>query len=62
MLNCGNEFLKQDLNFHFKLDDNIPRYGSTIKNSFLGKVGIVFFGTWSLFKKDFMDCPIIPDG
>ena len=44
MLNCGNEFLKQDLNFHFKLDDNIPRYGSTIKNSFLGKVGIVFFG------------------
>ena len=62
ILHCGNEFLKQVLNFRFKLDDNVPRYGSTIKSSFLGTVAITFFGTWSLFKKDFMDCSIIPDG
>ena len=31
MLHCGNEFLKQVLNFCFKLDDILPRYGSTIK-------------------------------
>ena len=62
ILHCGNEFLKQVLNFCFKLDDNVPRYGSTIKSSFLGTVGITFFGTWSLFKKDLMDCSIIPDG
>ena len=62
MLHCGNEILKQILNFFFKLDDIVPRYGSTIKSSFLGTVGITFFGTWSLFKKDLMDCSIIPDG
>ena len=45
MLHCGNEFLMQVLNFHFKLDDIIPRYGSIIKSSFLGTVGITFFGT-----------------
>ena len=32
------------------------------KSSFLGTVGITFFGTWELFKKDFMDCFILPDG
>ena len=58
----SNEFLKHILNFHFKLDDNVARYGSTIKSSFLGTVGITFFGTWSLFKKDLMDCSIILDG
>ena len=62
MLHCGNEFLKQVLNFWFEFDDFVPRYGSTIKSSVLGTVGITFFGTWSLFKKDFMDCSIIPDG
>ena len=62
MLHCGNEILKQILNFFFKLDDIVPRYGSTIKSSFLGTVGITFFGTWSLFKKDLMHCSIIPDG
>ena len=45
ILHCGNEFLNQVLNFCFKLDDNVPRYGSTIKSSFLGTVGITFFGT-----------------
>ena len=44
-LHSSNEFLKQVLNFRFKLDDNVPRYGSTIKISFLGTVGITFFGT-----------------
>ena len=61
ILHCSNEFLKQVLNFHFKSDDGIPRYGSTINSSFLGKVGITFFGTWSLFKKDLMNYSIIPD-
>ena len=49
MLYCGNEFLKQNRNFCFKLDDIVPRYASTIKSSFLGTVGSTFFGTWSLF-------------
>ena len=40
ILRCGNEFLKQFLNFRFKLDDNVPWYGSTIKSSFLGTLGI----------------------
>ena len=62
MLHCGNEFLKQVLNVRFKVEDKVPRYGSTIKTYFLGTVGITFFRTWSLFKKDFMDCFIIPDG
>ena len=62
ILQCGNEFLKQVLNFHFKLDDNVPRYGSTTKSSFLGTVETTFFRTWSLFKNDLMDCSIIPDG
>ena len=62
MLHCGNEFLKQVLNLRFKLDGIVPRYGSTIRSFFLGTVGIIFFGTWSLFKKDFMDCSVIPDG
>ena len=48
MLDCGNEFLKQVLNFRFKLHDNVPRYGSTIKSSFLVAFGITF-GTWSFF-------------
>ena len=61
-LHCGNELLKQVLNFHFKFDDNVSRYGSTIKSFFLKTVGITFFGTCSLFKKDLMDCSIIPDG
>ena len=43
MLHCGNEILKQILNFFFKLDDIVPRYGSTIKSSYLGTVGITFF-------------------
>ena len=43
ILHSGNEFLEQILNFHFKLDDNVPRYGSTTKSSFLGTVGITFF-------------------
>ena len=60
MLDCGNQFLKQVLNFCFKLDDTVPRYGSTIKSSFLVAFGITF-GTWNFFKKDFMDCSIIPD-
>ena len=34
MLPCSNEFLKQVLNFDFNMDDNVPRYGSTIKSSF----------------------------
>ena len=62
ILHCGNELLKQVLNFCFKLDDNVLRYESPIKGSFLETVGITFFGTWSLFKKDLMDCSIIPDG
>ena len=45
MLHCGNEFLKQVLNFCFEFDDFVPRYGSTIKSSVLGTVGITFFGT-----------------
>ena len=49
MLHCGIEFLKQVLNFCFKLDDIVPRYGSTIKSSFLGTVVITIFGRWSLF-------------
>ena len=48
ILHCGNEFFNQVLNFCFKLDDNVPRYGSTIKSSFLGTVGITFFGTFLL--------------
>ena len=36
ILHCGNEFFKQVLNFCFKLDDNVLRYGSTIESSFLG--------------------------
>ena len=62
MLHCGNRFLKQVLNFCFKLDDNVPRYGGTIKSYFSGTVGITFFGTWSLSKKDFIDCFIIQYG
>ena len=31
MLHSGNEFVKQVLNFRFKLDEIVPRYGSTIK-------------------------------
>ena len=33
MLHSGNDFVKQVLNFHFKLDEIVPRYGSTIKQS-----------------------------
>ena len=62
ILHCGNEFFKQVLHFCFKSDDNVPRYGSSIKSSFLGTVGITFSRTWSLFKKDFMNRSIIPDG
>ena len=43
MLHCGIEFLKQVLNFIFKLDDSVFRYGGTIESSFLGTVGITFF-------------------
>ena len=42
ILHCGNEFLKQVLNFCFKLDDIISRYRRTIKSFFLGTVGITF--------------------
>ena len=43
MLHCGNSFLKQVLDFRFKLDDIVPRYEKSIKSSFLGTVGITFF-------------------
>ena len=36
LLHCGGEFLKQVLNFCFKVDGNVPRYGSTIKWFFSG--------------------------
>ena len=54
-LHCGNEFLKQVLNFRFTLDDKVPRYVSTIKSSFLGTVGIIRasclpVGTCSVFQ------------
>ena len=62
MLHFGNEFWKQVLNFRFKLDYIVPRYGSTTKSSFCGAAAVTFFGTWSLFKKDFKDCSIISDG
>ena len=62
ILHCGNEFLKKVLILRFKLDDNILRYGSAIKRSFLGTVGITFFRTLSFSKKDLIDCSIIPDG
>ena len=39
MSHCFNEFLKKVLNFRFKLDGIVPRYGSTIKSSFSGTVG-----------------------
>ena len=42
MLHCGNEFLKQVVNFRFKLDDNVPRYASAIKSSFQEKLEIPF--------------------
>ena len=42
MLHFGNWFLKQVLNFHFKLDDIVPRYGSFRKSSFLGTVESLF--------------------
>ena len=45
ILDCGDEFLKQVLNFHFKLDDNTPRHESNMKSLFLRTVGITFFGT-----------------
>ena len=62
MLHSGNEFLEKVLNLCPKLDGIVPRYGNTIKISFLGTVGITFFETWSLSNKNFMDCSIIPDG
>ena len=52
MLHCGNKFLKQALNFCFKLGDIVPSYGSAIKSSFFGRVEITFFETCSLFKKE----------
>ena len=30
ILYCGNEFFKQVLNFCFKLDTIVPRYGSIV--------------------------------
>ena len=45
MLHCGNEFLEKVLNLYPKLDGIVPRYGNTIKLSFLGTVGITFFET-----------------
>ena len=42
ILHCGNKFLKQVLNFCFKLDDIDPNYGSITKSFFLRKVGITF--------------------
>ena len=62
ILHCGNEFFKHVLDFCFKSDDNVSRYGNSIKSSFLGTVGITFSRIWSLFKKDFMDRSIILDG
>ena len=62
MLHCGGKFLKQVLNFCFKLDGIVPRYGSARKDSFLGTDGIPFFGTYGSFKKYFIDCSIIPAG
>ena len=53
MLHCGNTFLKQILNFRFKLNDIVPRYEGTLKSPFLGTVGITFFATCNLFKKRF---------
>ena len=38
MLHCCNGFLKQVLNICFKLDDFVPRNGSTIKSFFLRAV------------------------
>ena len=45
MLHSGNEFLEKVLNLCPKLDGIVPRYGNTIKISFLGTVGITFFET-----------------
>ena len=51
ILHCGNEFLKQVLNFFFKVGDMFPKYGSIFKSYFLVIVGITCFGTQERSKK-----------
>ena len=38
----GKKFLNQVLNFYIKLGDVVPRYGSIMISSFLGRVRITF--------------------
>ena len=54
ILHCGNEVLKQVLNFHFKLDGNVPRCGSTIK-SFLLETVLFFMTEFELLYRSTID-------
>ena len=58
------QFIKSFLSKLYVLRKVIPTAPNKdlIKRSLLGTVGITFLGTESLFKKDFMNCSIIPDG
>ena len=53
VLHCGNEFLKQVLNFCFKLDDNFPRW------NYFFQLELLFSEYEVCFKKILW---IIPDG
>ena len=44
ILHCCHDLLREVLNFHFKLNDTVPKYRSIMmKSTFLGTVGITFF-------------------
>ena len=45
ILNCGNEYLNQVLNFRVEFDNIVPRYRSITKSPFLGTSEITFLGT-----------------
>ena len=50
MLHCGKDLLTNLYKCFLKVKENVPKYGKTTSNSFLGIVGTICLGTYSLSK------------
>ena len=62
ILHCGKDLLTDLYKRFLKFKENVPKYGKTTNNSFLGTVGTIYLGTYSLSKNFLIDWSIILTG
>ena len=61
-LHCGKDLLTDLYKRFLKIKSNIPKYGRTTNNSFLGTAGTICLGTYNLSKNSLIHWSIILTG